>query len=312
MQSQIVSLVLDDTLVLAAVLILTVFSPGRAFGRLCWDATSPRSACGPLSILPSGGDEGGDGGRDGDVESRNLGIRRSNKKSSSSMGSTRALLLPLRYSNYHFARGQQQQRNRTRSIGGGGGGGPGHKRSISKPLAYYPGAGSAPYTPASASSYAGTPWTAEFGKDFASQQQSPVLVGVSPLTSPKNQPVYQRAPYELSPTQVPVVVVPSAVAMAMGESGGGVSYGPGQGPGSPFITGGLGGGATMASSTQGGGTLGAVSTAVAAERRWRRKDVPAAGGSGSEQQPQQQQWGVGGGSGSKGGVEMVDPDVIWR
>jgi len=41
LQSQLISLLLDDTLVLLACAVLTIVPPGRAFGTACWDATTP-------------------------------------------------------------------------------------------------------------------------------------------------------------------------------------------------------------------------------------------------------------------------------
>ncbi|KAK0666383.1 putative RTA1 like protein [Cercophora samala] len=127
--SQVVSFLLDDTLVLLAILILTLWPVGRAFGP-SWADTSPLAPPDALSDLP---------------------LRR------------------------HFHRHCRRQIL--------------HKRHLSQP--YNPPEVRSPYTPSHAGS--GLPSSVR----PSGHRPSPLEPS---LTSPRNNPVYQRAPYEQSPT----------------------------------------------------------------------------------------------------------------
>ncbi|KAH6617268.1 RTA1 like protein-domain-containing protein [Chaetomium tenue] len=131
--SQVTTFLLDDTIVLVAVLIIAICPPGRAFGG-AWAATSP------MATSPD-----------------------------------RPHTLPLRL--------RRHRRNRSSRI---------NKRVISLP-----------YTSPSASPRFSPGYTPRGGMTPGlpahPSPRAPPLI--SPLMSPRNNPVHQRAPYELSPTQ---------------------------------------------------------------------------------------------------------------
>lgn len=131
--SQVTTFLLDDTIVLVAVLIIAICPPGRAFGG-AWASTSPMAA-----------------------------------------SPDRPHTLPLRL--------RRHRRNRSSRI---------NKRVISLP-----------YTSPSASPRFSPGYTPRGGMTPGlpahPSPRAPPLI--SPLMSPRNNPVHQRAPYELSPTQ---------------------------------------------------------------------------------------------------------------
>ncbi|VBB80533.1 Putative RTA1 like protein [Podospora comata] len=127
--SQVISFLLDDTLVLLAILFLTLWPVGRAFGP-SWTDTSPLASPDALSDLP---------------------LRR------------------------HFHRHSRRQIL--------------HKRHLSQP--YNASEVPSPYTPSHAGS--GLPSSVR----PLGHRPSPLEPS---LASPRNNPVYQRAPYEQSPT----------------------------------------------------------------------------------------------------------------
>ncbi|KAK4191150.1 hypothetical protein QBC35DRAFT_36856 [Podospora australis] len=160
--SQVTIFLLDDLLVLLAVLILTVWPVGRAFGY-SWADTSPLASPDALSDLP------------------------------------------LRRHFYHCSQGHRV-----------------HKRHTSQP--YAPAELPSPFTHGTERGFgaSGGPPIANLSSTYQSSHLVPSL------TSPRNKPVYQRTPYDMSPTQTvpflapeesPKGFVPLSINKNMGSSG---------------------------------------------------------------------------------------------